>query len=146
MAQNHCVPGESTADRASMTKAGHGGGRLVLVLEDEPNISEAIRFILHRDGWTVISHAEGQDALEMIVRERPALLILDVMLPGRSGLDILEALRADPALADLPVIVLTAKGQAADRERAMLSGASLYMAKPFSNAELLAAARQLVGV
>jgi DNA-binding response OmpR family regulator len=143
MAQEHTAPEQGAADRASATK--HGQGRLVLVLEDEPNISEAIRFILRRDGWNVLSRADGADALNLIEAEAPALLILDVMLPGQSGLDILQTIRAHPELADLPVIVLTAKGQAADRDRAMRSGASLYMAKPFANSELLAAVRQLVG-
>jgi DNA-binding response OmpR family regulator len=145
MAQEHHAPEEGAAERTNATKAGHGEGRLVLVLEDEPNISEAIRFILRRDGWNVLSRADGEDALDLIEAETPALLILDVMLPGRNGLDILQAIRARPRLADLPVIVLTAKGHAADRDRAMRSGASLYMAKPFANAELLAAVRQLVG-
>jgi DNA-binding response OmpR family regulator len=145
MAQNDCAPRGAAADRAEAPGTGHGRGRLVLVLEDEPNISEAIRFILHRDGWDVLSRGDGHDALDLIESKAPALAILDVMLPGRSGLDVLQAIRARPALAGLPVIVLTAKGQAADRESAMRSGASLYMAKPFANAELLAAVRQLVG-
>jgi DNA-binding response OmpR family regulator len=145
MAQDHRAPREGADDRAGATRAGHGEGRLVLVLEDEPNISEAIRFILRRDGWDVLSHGDGQGALALIEARRPALVILDVMLPGQSGLDILQAIRSRPAVAALPVIVLTAKGHAADRDRAMRSGASLYMAKPFANAELLAAVRQLVG-
>jgi len=145
MAQNDCAPREGAAEHDSDPRAGHGEGRLVLVLEDEPNISEAIRFILRRDGWNVLSRADGQGVLDLIEAETPSLVILDVMLPGRSGLDILQAIRAHPRLAGLPVIVLTAKGQAADRDHAMRLGASLYMAKPFANAKLLAAVRQLVG-
>ncbi len=120
-----------------------GAGRPILVIEDEPNISEAIRFILNRDGWRVQTHADGLDALEQIEAARPALVILDVMLPGRSGFEILQALRANAALAATPVIMLTAKGQAADRELALRAGASMFMAKPFSNADLLAAVRAL---
>lgn len=125
---------------------GHGDGRLVLVIEDEPNISEAIRFILRRDGWRVETHSDGSDALARIEATRPDLVILDVMLPGRSGFDILQVLRGHAMLRALPVIMLTAKGQTAEREMALRAGASLFMAKPFANAELLAAARQLVGV
>ena len=125
---------------------GHGAGRVVLVIEDEPNISEALRFILRRDGWTVETHAEGLDAVERIEGLVPDLVILDVMLPGRSGFDILQAMRARPALREVPVLMLTAKGHTADRDMAMRAGASLFMAKPFSNTELLAAARQLAGV
>jgi DNA-binding response OmpR family regulator len=132
------------ADRADPIRPGHGEGRLVLVLEDEPHISEAIRFILRRDGWDVLGHADGQDALALIEAREPSLVILDVMLPGQSGFEILQAIRTRPGLAELPVIMLTAKGQSADRERAMRLGASLYMAKPFANADLVAAVRQLV--
>lgn len=135
--------GEASVGRSG---GGHGGGRLVLVIEDEPNISEAIRFILRRDGWMVATHGEGADALERIEATAPDLVILDVMLPGRSGFDILQALREHAALRAIPVIMLTAKGQTAEREMALRAGASLFMAKPFANAELLAAVRQLVGV
>ncbi|MCC5969352.1 MAG: response regulator [Pararhodobacter sp.] len=124
---------------------GQGGGRAVLVIEDEPNISEAIRFILRRDGWMVMTHADGHDALDKIEAVRPALVILDVMLPGRSGFEILRAMRELAALRLVPVLMLTAKGQSADRDLAMQAGASLFMAKPFSNTELLASVRQLVG-
>lgn len=124
---------------------GHGAGRVVLVIEDEPNISEAIRFILRRDGWAVQTHADGLSALQKIETAQPDLVILDVMLPGRSGFDILQAMRDDALLHRVPVLMLTAKGQTADRDLAMRAGASLFMAKPFSNAELLASVRQLAG-
>jgi two-component system, OmpR family, response regulator len=117
----------------------------LLLIEDEPNIIEAIRFILSRDGWSVETHADGATALARIRESRPRVVILDVMLPGRSGYDILEDLRADPSTADLPVLLLTAKGQIADRERAERSGASRYMTKPFSNADMLASVRALAG-
>ncbi|MDR5652084.1 response regulator transcription factor [Ruixingdingia sedimenti] len=120
-------------------------GRHVLLIEDEPHIAEAIRFILIRDGWTVASHDQGTDALDVVRAERPDVLILDVMLPGRSGYDILRALRAEPATAALPVLMLTARGQERDRDMAAMAGASRFMAKPFSNAEVLASVRALVG-
>lgn len=124
----------------------HGGGRRVLVVEDEPNISEAIRFILRRDGWAVAIHGQGAGAVQAVADHAPDLVILDVMLPGTSGYDILRAIRAQPATSALPVIVLTARGNGAARDLAAEAGASLFMAKPFANADLLAAARQLVGV
>lgn len=119
-------------------------GRRVLVIEDEPNIVEAIRFILARDGWDVEVHGDGADALEVIRSRRPDLVILDVMLPGRSGLEILRSLRAEPATAALPVLMLTAKGQSRDRALAESVGASRFMAKPFSNTEVLASVREMV--
>jgi two-component system, OmpR family, response regulator len=137
---------QHVAGLATRDRPGHGAGRSVLVIEDEPNISEAIRFILRRDGWAVATHATGDGAVSRIEAESPDLVILDLMLPGQSGLDILQDLRRRPGHARLPVILLTARGQAATREMAQDCGASLFMAKPFANAELLAAVRQLVGV
>ena len=130
---------------ARLRSGGHGQGRQVLVVDDEPNICEAIRFILRRDGWGVSVLADGAQVLASLDSLRPDLIILDVMLPRVSGFEVLRAIRAHPQHGALPVILLTARGQAAARELARDSGASLFMAKPFANADLLAAARQLVG-
>ncbi len=119
------------------------GGR-VLLIEDEPNIIEAIRFILSRAGWRVDTHADGSSALDAVRTRAPDLIILDVMLPNRSGYDILNDLRQDDATRDLPVLMLTARGQKKDRELAEKLGASRFMTKPFSNGEVLAAVRDLV--
>lgn len=116
----------------------------VLLIEDEPNILEAIRFILSREGWRVDTHSNGATAVEAVQRRVPDILILDVMLPNRSGFDILRDLRGDPATADLPVLMLTARGQKADRDLADKFGANRYMSKPFSNAEVLSTVRELV--
>lgn len=120
------------------------GGRILLV-EDEGNIAEAITFILSRAGWEIQGHGNGATALEAVGRLEPDLLVLDVMLPGRSGLEILRDLRADPGTAELPVLMLTAKGQAKDRETAMDLGANAYLTKPFSNADLLDTVIRLAG-
>ena len=120
--------------------------RHAMLIEDEPSIAEAIRFLLTRDGWQVTALADGGAAEQAVRQDRPDLVILDLMLPGRSGLEILTALRADPALSGMPVMMLTAKGQGRDREAAERAGADLFMAKPFANAEFVAAARSLVGL
>lgn len=120
-------------------------GRRVLLIEDEPNIIEAISYILSRDGWTVHTHSDGETAMEKVREGTPELIILDVMLPGRSGYDILRELRDDPALVDIPVMMLTARGQAKDREMAEALGATRFMTKPFSNAEVLESVRALAG-
>lgn len=117
----------------------------VLLIEDEPNIIEAVRFILSRDGWQVDVHSDGATALEAVDRRAPDLVILDVMLPNRSGYDILADLRARPGTETLPVLILTARGQTKDREMAERFGASRFMTKPFSNSEVLASVRELVG-
>lgn len=120
------------------------GGR-VLLIEDEPNIIEAIRFILSRDGWAVDVHSDGATALDAVAARRPDLVILDVMLPNRSGYDILADLRANADTEALPVMMLTARGQKKDRETAERFGVSRFMTKPFSNSEVLASVRELVG-
>ncbi|QJF51664.1 response regulator transcription factor [Roseobacter ponti] len=118
----------------------------VLLVEDEVNIIEAIRFLLSREGWTVDTHSDGSDAADVIRARKPDIVILDVMLPGRSGFDILEELRGDAQTADLPVLMLTARGQSRDREMAEKAGVSRFMTKPFSNAEVLTAVRDLLYV
>ncbi|PJF08113.1 response regulator transcription factor [Pseudorhodobacter sp. MZDSW-24AT] len=115
----------------------------VLLIEDEPNISEAIRFILSRDGCDVMTLADGQGAIATVRAERPDLVILDLMLPGLSGLEILAQLRADPVTQTVPVMMLTAKGQGRDREAAERAGANHFMTKPFSNDDMRAAVRAL---
>ncbi|MES2433778.1 MAG: response regulator [Pseudomonadota bacterium] len=119
--------------------------RQVLLIEDEANIAEALRFILSRDGWAVSVVADGALALAEVVRLRPDLVILDSMLPGMSGLEILTALRADPANAALPILMLTAKGQLRDREAAERAGVTAFMSKPFDNSEIRAMVRELLG-
>lgn len=121
-----------------MTAAGR-----VLLIEDEPNIAAAIRFILARDGWEVAVHGEGEAALADLEGFAPDLVILDLMLPGISGLEILGRLREGPVLPQVPVLMLTAKGQGREREAAERAGANAFMTKPFANAEIVATVRRL---
>lgn len=114
-----------------------------MLVEDEQNIIEAISFLLERAGWTVRIHSDGSDAVEAVERNNPSVLLLDVMLPGRSGFDILKDLRSNASTRELPVLMLTAKGQAKDQEKAEQLGASQFMTKPFSNAEMLQAVEKL---
>ncbi len=116
----------------------------ILLIEDEPNIVEAIRFILSREGWRVDTSPDGRNALEAVRNRKPDLVILDVMLPNRSGYDILSDMRADEATRDIPVMMLTARGQKKDKELAERLGVNKFMTKPFSNVEMLASARELV--
>lgn len=119
-------------------------GKRVLLIEDEPNIIEAISFILSRDGWTVHTHEDGETAMDKVRTQPPDLIILDVMLPGRSGFDILRDIREDTATAALPVMMLTARGQAKDRELALRLGANHFMTKPFSNQDIRDYVRKLM--
>lgn len=115
----------------------------VVLVEDETNIAEAIRFLLGRDGWRVETLANGGNAAEVIRAARPDLVMLDVMLPGKTGFEILAELRSDDSLADMPILMLTARGQSRDREMAMQAGVSRFMTKPFSNEDMLTAVREL---
>jgi len=117
--------------------------KTVLLVEDEPNIVEAISFLLERDGWTVRIHNEGHDAVAAVARVRPDVLVLDVMLPGRSGFEILRELRSNTGHGNMPILMLTARGQTKDRELAEGYGVNHYMTKPFSNEEMLATMRGL---
>jgi DNA-binding response OmpR family regulator len=119
--------------------AGH-----VLLIEDEVNIAEALRFILMRDGWQVSTLADGALALQAVADCKPDVVILDLMLPGASGLDILRGLRARAETAALPVLMLTAKGQGRDREAAEQAGVTSFMTKPFANADIVAKVRAMV--
>ena len=129
---------------------GKGGGRRILVIEDEPSIAEALRFILHRDGWSVGTQPSGHGAAARILAEQPDLVILDVMLPGPSGLDVLQLVRMNPATLQTPVILLSARSPALVRAEALPHGPpeepTFFMAKPFANADLLAMVRRLAGV
>ncbi len=120
-------------------------GRRLLLIEDEPNIIEALSYILTRAGWTVHTHSDGATAAARVRSGNPEVVILDAMLPGRSGFDILRDLRADPATVAIPILMLTARGQEKDRELALRLGATQFMTKPFANAEVVAEVGRLAG-
>jgi DNA-binding response OmpR family regulator len=116
----------------------------VLIVEDEPNIVESLRFIMERAGFDVDTVSDGGEALKRIRSDPFRAVVLDIMLPGLNGLEVLKAIRADQRLAALPVVVLTAKGQTHDRLAAEAIGASAFITKPFSNAEVVERVRSLV--
>lgn len=124
------------------------GGNLaldILIAEDEPSILESLDFILKRAGWSIESVTDGDAALTALRRNRPRMVVLDVMLPKRSGFEVLKQIRADAATRDLPVLILTAKGQAQDRRTAEELGADGFVTKPYANAEVVGAVRRLLG-
>lgn len=112
----------------------------ILMIEDEPNIAHAVQFILSRDGWQVALHGDGLGGIEAIRGAKPRLVILDVMLPHRSGTEILAELRGDhdPSIAATPVLLLTARGQA------HVPQADEVLAKPFANDDLRAVVRRML--
>lgn len=122
-----------------------GLGKHVLIAEDEPHLVESLTFILGREGFELTTAFDGETALQKIWTLQPDLVVLDVMLPKASGFDILKKIRANDALKSLPVIILTAKGQKQDRATAEEIGADLFLTKPFSNKEVVAAVKRLIG-
>ena len=115
----------------------------VLIAEDDPNIVESLSFVLSRDGFDVSAVLDGEAALRRLHRDPPDMMILDVMLPKRNGFEVLKLVKADPALRAMPVLVLTAKGQAQDRWMAERIGVDGFMTKPFSNTDVVQAVRRL---
>jgi len=109
----------------------------VVVIDDEPFILMMIEDKLTRAGIRVITLRESKNALPVIKREMPDLIILDWMMPELSGIDLCKMLKADPELKDIPVFMLTAKGQDADRQLGLKCGAAMYITKPFSPKALL---------
>jgi two-component system OmpR family response regulator len=116
----------------------------ILIAEDEPSILEALSFVLQRAGWTVQSVTDGEAVMDAIRDMRPRLLVLDVMLPKLSGFEVLKQIRANSATAELPVLVLTAKGQQQDRRIAEELGADKFVTKPYSNTDVVDAVRSLL--
>ena len=109
----------------------------VLVVDDEPEIVALVAYHLAKSGYRVATASSGQDALDQTRRERPALIVLDLMLPGMSGFDVLEQLRADDQTKNVAVLMLTARRDEPDRIRGLSLGADDYLTKPFSPPELV---------
>jgi two-component system alkaline phosphatase synthesis response regulator PhoP len=117
---------------------------LVMVIEDEKEIRDLIRYNLERAGFRVSAFADGDEGLERLFASRPDAVVLDLMLPGRSGLEVLREVRAEPATRDLPVVVLTARSAEMDKLLGFEHGADDYLTKPFSPRELVARLKALL--
>ena len=116
----------------------------VLIVEDEPDIRDLIAFHLERDGYQVSKSKSGADALHQVRTSTPDLVLLDLMLPEISGLEVCRRLRQDPATASLPIIILTARGEEVDRVLGLELGADDYITKPFSPKEVVARVRAVL--
>ena len=116
----------------------------ILIADDEPHIVTALEFLLVQSGYEVDVARNGDEALARIAAGRPDLVLLDVMMPAKSGYEVCRELRASPELAGTKVVMLSAKGVPADVGKGMEAGADLYITKPFSNRELIDKVRQLL--
>jgi len=120
-----------------MTKGNRAEPAQILVVEDERDIAALVGYHLTKEGYRVRTAASGSEALEELTRSRPDLIVLDLMLPGLSGFDLLNEMRGRPELSDTPVIVLTARRDEIDRIKGLELGADDYVTKPFSPQELV---------
>lgn len=117
---------------------------VISIVEDEPYITEALRYLFELEGWHVHTLDDGAGAADALLAQKPDLIVLDYMLPNKSGVTVAREVRADETGADIPILMLTAKGQSKDRHIAQLSGITHFMTKPFANAELVAAVKSLL--
>ena len=116
----------------------------ILVADDEPNIVLSLEFLLKQAGFRVRTVSDGETALAAITQEPPDLVLLDVMIPGRDGYAVCQEIRSNPAWRDMRIIMLTAKGGDAQREKGLSLGADEYVTKPFSTRELVERVRRIL--
>ena len=119
-------------------------GARVLIAEDEESILASLDFLMTRNGFETRLARDGEQALELVASFRPQLVILDLMLPRRSGLEVCMAIRADPAARGTRVLMLTARGGTSEVSRGLAAGADDYLIKPFSTKDLVARANLLL--
>jgi CheY-like chemotaxis protein len=111
--------------------------RKVIIADDEPSMRLLVHATIESDDYSVLEAADGNQAWDLIQQQRPSLVLLDVQMPGKSGLELLKMVKADPSLAATKVILLTAKAQETDIEAGLIAGADFYLTKPFSPLDLL---------
>jgi CheY-like chemotaxis protein len=116
----------------------------ILIVDDEPHMLRVTEFSLRRGGYQLIIGRNGREAIELADREQPALIVMDVLMPELDGLGALRLLKQGPKTANIPVIMLTARGHVMTRQDAEDSGASLFLTKPFSPNQLLTEAKRLI--
>ena len=116
----------------------------ILIVDDEPNIVIPLQFLMEQNGYSTLVAQSGEEALEMISKERPDLILLDIMLPGVDGFEVCEIVRLNPEWRNTRVIFLTAKGRDVDIAKGMVLGADEYITKPFSNQQIIDTVKRLL--
>lgn len=117
----------------------------VLIADDEPNIVVSLEFLMERNGYQIRIASDGDQVLKAVEEQRPDLILLDVMLPGRSGFEVCQKIRENPAWQGIKIIMLTAKGRETEVAKGLALGADAYITKPFSTKDLLAQVKQILG-
>lgn len=118
----------------------------ILIADDEPNIVISLEFLMKKEGFDVAVAVDGEEALAKAASFAPDLILLDVMMPKKSGFEVCEALRADTTKADLRIVMLTAKGRDTEVAKGLAIGADAYVTKPFSTKDLVTQVKSLLGM
>jgi len=116
----------------------------ILIVDDEPSIVVPIQFLMEQQGYSVLVAENGEDALDVIYKYKPDLILLDIMLPRIDGYEVCEIVRLNPEYRDIKIIFLTAKGREVEIAKGLALGANAYFTKPFSNTELVAKVKELL--
>lgn len=117
----------------------------ILIADDEPNILISLEFLMKREGYNVKLARDGQEAVDAIIEHRPNLVLLDVMMPKKSGFDVCQEVRAHDQVKDTCILMLTAKGRDTDVAKGLALGVNAYMTKPFATKELVEKVKSLLG-
>ena len=120
-------------------------GKKILVVDDEPNVVRTLTFVLKKEGYDVSSAGNGEEALSRVHESKPDMMFLDVMMPKKNGYEVCQELKSNSGSCDIHIIMLSAKGQEADREKALTLGADEFMTKPFSPLGVVERVKALLG-
>jgi DNA-binding response OmpR family regulator len=118
----------------------------ILIVDDEPSIVVPIQFLMEQQGYNVLVAENGEDALDIIYKYKPDLILLDIMLPRIDGYEVCEIVRLDPRYRDIKIIFITAKGREVEIAKGLALGADAYITKPFSNTELVSKVKELLAI
>ena len=118
----------------------------ILIVDDAPNIVLSLEFLMKKEGFSVRSVADGDEALKAVADKKPDLILLDVMMPKRNGYEVCETIRANPLWQGIRIIMLTAKGRNVEQEKGLALGADEYVTKPFATRELVLKVKELLGL
>jgi DNA-binding response OmpR family regulator len=120
-------------------------GKKILIVDDEPNVIKSLAFVLSKEGYDVSSAVNGEDAIAKVQQSKPDLMFLDVMMPKKNGYEVCQEVKSNAGLSDIHIIMLTAKGQEADREKGLNAGTDEFMTKPFSPIMVIDKVKELLG-
>jgi two-component system alkaline phosphatase synthesis response regulator PhoP len=120
-------------------------GKQILVVDDEPNVVRTLTFVLEKEGYQVATAVNGEEALNKVHEVKPSLMFLDVMMPKKNGYEVCREIKSDSSLKDIYIVILSAKGQEADKDKALNLGADEFITKPFSPVQVIERVKQILG-